>query len=72
MFFMTVIVWRALVNSERDALSNHVAATASSAREFLRDELEGDAESISGLGKRWESREGPYGAEWQRDVLLQT
>ena len=71
MLFMTVIIWQALLRSEQDALSNHVASTASSAREFLRAELEVNADSVSWLAKRWESREGPAGAEWTKDALLQ-
>lgn len=69
-FFMSVVIWQALVRSERSALSNHVASTASVAREFLRDELESHAEALSGLGKRWQSNKGPVEAEWTADAAL--
>ncbi|CAG1064494.1 two-component system, chemotaxis family, sensor kinase Cph1 [uncultured bacterium] len=49
---MSVVIWQALVRSEREALGNHSASTASVAREFLRDELETHAESLADLGRR--------------------
>jgi PAS domain S-box-containing protein len=68
--FSTVFIWRALVRSERAALAKHVAFTASSAREFLKDELESRAESLARIGKRWESKDGPVEAEWVADASL--
>lgn len=69
-FFLSAVIWQALVRSERAALSNHTGSTASVAREFLRDELESHAESLSNLGKRWQSNDGPAQAEWMEDVAL--
>lgn len=64
----TVLIWRALVRSERTALTSHVASTASAAREFLRDELEYHAQAISRLGKRWDLSAGE--SAWSRDALI--
>jgi len=69
-FFLSVVIWQALVRSERAALSNHTDSTASVAREFLRDELESHAESLSDLGKRWQLNEGPAQAVWMEDAAL--
>jgi sensor domain CHASE-containing protein len=66
--FSTVLIWQALVSSERAALSNHMESTASSAREFLKDELEARAGSLANIGKRWESKDGPVEAEWIADA----
>lgn len=64
----TVLIWRALVNSERSALESRVEATAAYAREFLSDELENHAQAISRLGKRWHLSSGA--STWTRDALL--
>ena len=68
--FLSVVIWQALVRSERSALSNHADSTASVAREFLRDELESHARSLSSIGKQWQSNEGPVEAEWMADAAL--
>jgi len=67
--FMSVVIWQALVRSERDALAKHVDSKASVTREFLRDELESHAESISDLGKRWQTGAGPA-EDWTADAAL--
>ena len=69
-FFMSVVIWQALVRSERAALLNHTDSKASVAREFLRNELESHAESLSSLGRRWQSSERPVEAEWMEDATL--
>ncbi|MBI2400364.1 MAG: PAS domain S-box protein [Deltaproteobacteria bacterium] len=69
-FFLSVVLWQALVRSERAALSNHTESTASVAREFLRDELESHAESLSNLVKRWQSSEIPVEAAWLENTAF--
>lgn len=69
-FFLSVVIWQALVRSERAALSNHTDSTASVAREFLRDELESHAEALLNLGRRWQSNERPVEAGWMEDAAL--
>lgn len=67
--FLSVVIWQALVRSERDALSKHVGTKASVTREFLRAELESHAEAISDLGKRWQAVTGPID-DWTSDAVL--
>lgn len=67
-FFLSAVIWQALVRSERSALLNHTDSKASVASEFLRDELESHAESLSSLGRRWQSNDGPDESEWMKDA----
>lgn len=67
-FTSTILIWRALVDSEQGALRRHVSSTAVRAREFIRDELENHAQSISRLGKSRElSSAEPV---WRSDAQL--